>query len=181
MPLIGILSDTHGKLDARVLHLFDRVDAILHAGDVGLSDILIDLESIAPTWAVKGNVDCGSRLDHLPLRVETDTCGIRFLMAHGHLHDNPETRVARILAPVENNPPALLVLGHSHHPELFVHPMGVLVLNPGSASQPRYGFPKSVGFVETKAGKIVAARVCDLEGKSFLEYRAKPKRTRPAR
>jgi uncharacterized protein len=39
------------------------VDHILHAGDVGLSDILTALEAVAPVTAVTGNTD-GFELRH---------------------------------------------------------------------------------------------------------------------
>ena len=32
---IGLIADTHGWLDPRVLEEFAEVDAILHAGDIG--------------------------------------------------------------------------------------------------------------------------------------------------
>ncbi len=49
---IGVLSDTHDHLDPKIPALFDGVDHILHAGDIGLPWLILQLESIAPVTAV---------------------------------------------------------------------------------------------------------------------------------
>src|SRR5258707_108193 len=56
---IGIISDTHNYFDPRIPSLFAGVDHILHAGDIGLPWIIIELQSIAPVTAVLGNNDEG--------------------------------------------------------------------------------------------------------------------------
>ena len=55
--IIGILSDTHGFVPNRLLELFEGVDCILHAGDIGNELVLHTLNAVAPTVAVRGNVD----------------------------------------------------------------------------------------------------------------------------
>jgi len=55
--LAGVISDTHGYFDDRVLPYFEGVDLILHAGDVGSSEVLTRLAEIAPVFAVEGNND----------------------------------------------------------------------------------------------------------------------------
>lgn len=59
MITVGVISDTHGLLDRKVVKLFAKVDHILHAGDIGTESVLRDLETIAPVTAVSGNCDCG--------------------------------------------------------------------------------------------------------------------------
>ena len=56
MTRIGLLSDTHGLLDPRVLEHFRDVDEIWHAGDIGSDDVLRRLREYKPTRAVYGNV-----------------------------------------------------------------------------------------------------------------------------
>jgi putative phosphoesterase len=58
---LGVIADTHGQLRPQVFDAFAQVDHILHAGDVGKREILIDLEALAPVTAVFGNSD-GSEL-----------------------------------------------------------------------------------------------------------------------
>ena len=56
---IGVISDTHGFLDPRVAKIFDGVEHILHAGDIGDPVIELELKFIAPVTVVQGNVDVG--------------------------------------------------------------------------------------------------------------------------
>ncbi len=54
---IGVISDTHGFLDPKILKLFTGVGHILHAGDIGDPFIPFELEQIAPVTVVVGNND----------------------------------------------------------------------------------------------------------------------------
>ena len=56
---IGVISDTHGYLDSRVLEIFAGVQHIIHAGDVVDPEIITELRRIAPLTAVAGNLDKG--------------------------------------------------------------------------------------------------------------------------
>src|SRR2546423_11271360 len=56
---IGVISDTHNFLDAKIAKLFAGVEHILHAGDIGLPWVILELEAIAPVAAVLGNTDDG--------------------------------------------------------------------------------------------------------------------------
>jgi hypothetical protein len=49
---IGVISDTHGYLDPRVLELFAGVTHIIHAGDIMDPKILRALMKVAPVTAV---------------------------------------------------------------------------------------------------------------------------------
>ncbi len=55
--LFGIISDTHGRLPQSVSKIFKNTDLIIHAGDIGNPDVIEALGKIAPTRAVRGNVD----------------------------------------------------------------------------------------------------------------------------
>ena len=61
MPLsravIGLISDTHGRVRPQLADVFAGVDCIVHAGDVGDAAVLRALAAIAPVEAVSGNVD----------------------------------------------------------------------------------------------------------------------------
>ena len=59
MTRIGVLSDTHGLLDARILEHFANVNEIWHAGDIGSTEVLQRLREFKPTRAVYGNMDSG--------------------------------------------------------------------------------------------------------------------------
>ena len=79
---IGILSDTHGYLNNRVHALLNGVDEIIHAGDIGNDDILIELETIAPVTAVRGNMDRSGRIATYRDWLSTSFDGSRFFVVH---------------------------------------------------------------------------------------------------
>ncbi|MBS5305467.1 MAG: metallophosphoesterase family protein [Clostridium sp.] len=54
---IGIISDTHNLLREEVIGYLNSCDLIIHAGYICNKAILLKLNSIAKTVAVKGNND----------------------------------------------------------------------------------------------------------------------------
>ena len=55
--LVGVISDTHGLLRPAALDALRPCGLIIHAGDVGSPAILPALKDLAPTYAVRGNID----------------------------------------------------------------------------------------------------------------------------
>ena len=55
----------------------------------------------------------------------------------------------------------IVISGHTHRPQVEKQPQ-VLFLNPGSAVQPRYGYPASVALLRIK-GKSVEAQLIELK------------------
>ena len=74
---LGIVSDTHGYVDPRLLLALAGVDLILHAGDVGGKDVLAALRDIAPVQGVYGNNDVKLGGLGLPLIVDIEVAGKR--------------------------------------------------------------------------------------------------------
>jgi putative phosphoesterase len=126
MPLrIGVVSDTHGYLDPKILDVLEGVDAILYAGDLGDPAILEALGSVAPVTAVAGNLDVDSEL---PGEVSAEIAGVRFALGHKR-----KRLVKRLVGGGKEFD--LCVFGHDHVPSAaWVD--GTLWLNPGSASAP---------------------------------------------
>ncbi len=120
------------------------MDLILHAGDIGNPTILTDLEAIAPTTAVIGNVD--SRYDFPRLRI-TET---KEIMGHKIylLHNLDQLQID----PVEQNID-LIIYGHSHLPKVETK-ADVTYFNPGSAGPRRFSTPISVGIIELTSDSI---------------------------
>src|SRR5207237_10294447 len=54
---IVVISDTHGHLDPKILTHFKGVEHIIHAGDIGLPWLLLEVESVAAVTAVVGSND----------------------------------------------------------------------------------------------------------------------------
>ena len=55
--LIGIISDTHGLLRPGACDRLAGVDHIIHAGDIGGPEVIASLRKLAPTTAIRGNID----------------------------------------------------------------------------------------------------------------------------
>src|SRR5436190_12014531 len=107
---IGIISDTHGFLDSRIYHLFNDVQQILHAGDVGDDRILDELETIAAVNAVSGNVD-GTPTKRRPLRWCGNISGLQICMTHGHLLDISDYNHSALKL-FEAEKPQVIIHGH---------------------------------------------------------------------
>ncbi len=57
-------------------------DLMLHAGDVGDEAVLDGLRTIAPTQAIRGNVDTGAWAHHLPPTDLVEVGGLSFYLFH---------------------------------------------------------------------------------------------------
>jgi uncharacterized protein len=131
---IGVLSDTHGRLDPLVPELFAGVDHIIHAGDVMDAEILDTLAGVAPLTAVSGNLDHGA-LAKLPKEVTGDIGGVRFVVSHKPKRLLKRLSMGKFADADDGSQPDLVVWGHLHTPTAeWVE--GTLLLNPGTASSP---------------------------------------------
>ena len=148
---IRVISDTHGLLRPQAEAALEGADVIIHAGDVGRPEILDALQVIAPTHAVRGNVDGGDWADALPhtLTIEIDGAVIYMIHDRDDLSSNPP-------------PPncAAIIYGHSHKPSIE-HIDGVLYLNPGSAGPRRFSVPVTLARLTIRNG-APSAEIIDL-------------------
>lgn len=156
---LGIISDTHNLLRPQVFEVFRPVDRILHAGDIGDSDILAGLEAIAPVTAVWGNTDDMAMRAKVPEIVETDIEGFRFLVVHGHQLGSPTPESLNQAWPDAE----VIVYGHTHRPLLTIVDQVVTVMNPGGAGPFRFGLPATVGIMELEPGIPPRARLVALD------------------
>ena len=139
---IGLISDTHGKLRNQVFTALDGVARILHAGDIGPYDLLVELEAIAPVTAVHGNTDRFDIRERVPEVAELEAAGYRIGLMHGHQLGSPEPAGLRRALPDAD----VIVYGHTHRP-LVEDVAGTLVVNPGSAGAARFGLQPSVAVL----------------------------------
>ena len=156
---IGLISDTHGLLRPDVFTAFEGVDQILHAGDVGDSDILVELAAIAPVTAVWGNTDGSALREMLPEIAELEIDGRTAKIVHGHQVGSPNGRlIAGRYAPAD-----LIVYGHSHQPEI-VEVGSALVVNPGSAGPRRFQLPVTVAIATVEREQISSKLITLISG-----------------
>lgn len=140
---IGLISDTHGTLRPRVLEVFEGVDVILHAGDIGDLDIITELEALAPVHAVHGNTDHHEITIRYGDPIELTLAGVRITVTHGHRLGAPTPPLLR-----EHFPDAdVVIYGHTHVP-LFDRKDVPILINPGAAGPARFKLKPSVALLE---------------------------------
>jgi uncharacterized protein len=154
--LIGVISDTHiperaDKIPESVLEIFKDVEMILHAGDLISMDVLSELDSLAPTICVQGNMDRIYGLN-LPKQEVIKVDGIKIGLDHGEVYPRGDTQQLKYIG-LEMGVD-VLITGHTHSP--FITEVDkMLLLNPGSPTVPRMTDP-SVMIIEVKYKKIDA-------------------------
>nr|WP_307988936.1 metallophosphoesterase family protein [uncultured Niameybacter sp.] len=133
---IGIISDTHGILKEEVLERLASCTAIFHAGDIGGSEILNKLKSLAPTYVVKGNND--SEEMNLQETLEVSLEDYKFYMIHD-------------LNSLKTLPKGydFVISGHSH--QFNIHYKNKTTwINPGSCGKSRFGLPLTIVILHIK-------------------------------
>ena len=143
---LGVISDTHGLLRPEALAALQGCALIIHAGDVGSADLLPRLRDLAPTIAVRGNVD------HEPWgRVLPMSQTVNF--------EDHDLHVVHNIDDLDRFPPppraSAIIYGHSHKPSIEDR-NGVLFLNPGAAGPRRFNLPTTIARVTVVRGKLVA-------------------------
>ena len=158
---LGVISDTHGLLRPEVFEAFQAVDHILHGGDVGKREILIELQALAPVTAVYGNTD-NLELKQLLTQVATIRLdGFDIVVTHGDQMEHATPDALHQTFPEAD----IIICGHTHKPLLELVDRTVTVMNPGSAGPRRFDLPVSVGILELEPGIPPRARLINLSVK----------------
>ena len=144
--LLGLISDTHGLVRRGVHDVLTGVELILHAGDVGGSEILDELRLIAPVRAVFGNTDPPGELG-LESEIAIEVGGLRVHVSHGHEVGSPTP--AKLAARYDAD---VVIYGHTHRPLVTRHD-GRLFANPGAAGPRRFNISPNVGRLIIANGK----------------------------
>ncbi len=149
---IGVIADTHGRLHPRITEVFDGVELVVHAGDVGAEKILFELQAIAPVVAVEGNMDAFFPAWPLAPTAWVNAGRYRVFLTHQ-------------LDPVASAIPEganIVVAGHTHRPD--VRWIGsTLFVNPGSASRNRTPEACSTVAIVSLDGDVPSARIVELD------------------
>lgn len=143
---LGVISDTHGLLRPEALAALQGCARIIHAGDVGTADVLDGLRLLAPTVAVRGNVDNDDFGMKLPRSRVIELEGHRIYVLH--ILDELGVRPAP-------DGISAVIYGHSHQPSIEER-KGVLYLNPGSAGPRRFRLPVTVARLSVVEGRLHA-------------------------
>lgn len=131
---IGLLSDTHNYLDPAIYDYFQDCDELWHAGDIGTSDLLNQLQKFKSTRVVYGNIDSTDLQRDLPEDLWFDCEGAKVLITH--IAGKPPRYNKRVLGVIGANPPNILVCGHSHILRVIYDKTNqLLYLNPGACGR----------------------------------------------
>jgi putative phosphoesterase len=152
MQRIGIISDTHGLLRPEAVAFLRGCSHIVHAGDVGGTQVLEALAALAPVTAVRGNNDVGAWADRLAESETVRIAGIAIHVIHdlGELQRGPGRPAVQVV-----------VSGHSHKPAITEREE-ILFVNPGSAGPRRFKLPISVAELIIDDDGSIAARIHEL-------------------
>ena len=145
-----MFADTHGvlfRLSAAIAKI-EPVDAFLHLGDHGNDAQEIARALPVPYYAVRGNCDL---LPGLPNERVVEFDGARILMLHGHR----QASIYQMADMAEEKGCGAVLFGHTHQPLLMAQG-SVLILNPGSLSQPRGGSRLSFALLTIEHGDVNA-------------------------
>lgn len=142
---IGLISDSHGPIDDRIVRALADCDVVIHAGDVGGPEILVALNAPV-TVGVYGNNDTRERWGGvsvgLPESVSIDVRGGLIVVIHGHQFRNAKRRHAQLRA--RFGEAHVIVYGHSHR-RCIDDDERPWVINPGACGRARtFGGPSAV-------------------------------------
>jgi hypothetical protein len=152
---IVVLADTHvtrgsaRRLPDAAYAILDTADAVWHAGDVLVPELLDELAGFGPVVAVLGNND-HELAGVLPERIEETVDGVRIAMVHDSGATKGRERRMRRWFPDAD----LVVFGHSHLPVDADGEDGQRLLNPGSATQRRKAPTHTLGVVTCDDGRL---------------------------
>ena len=158
---IGLISDTHGFLDAAVATYFAECDEIWHAGDVGSTAVLDGLRAIRPVRAVYGNVDGAELRGVLDEDLEWECEGLRVYMTHiGGYAGRYDRRACKELT---QRKPGLFICGHSHILRVMRdQTLGLVHMNPGAAGKQGWHKVRTLLRFTVAAGQVSAVEVVEL-------------------
>ena len=181
---IGIVSDTHGRIDVwrKVEEAFADTDIIIHAGDVlyhpprlgcvegydipAMADALND--SPTPIIIAQGNCDAQVYEELLDIPVQSPYAfvefeGLRIVVNHGHL-----LKKKQMIDLGKHYKADVFVTGHTHVP-MLERVDSLVLMNPGSPSIPKFEYN---GRLIGSVGLITDTHFCIMsvdDGKILFE------------
>ncbi|HZJ57309.1 MAG TPA: metallophosphoesterase family protein [Clostridia bacterium] len=142
--IIGVISDTHGRITNRTLETLQGSELIIHAGDVGNLRVLDALEDIAPVYGVRGNTDRERWAQTLPMTRMVEAGGKFIYVIHDIAMLDIDPRAAGV---------DVIIYGHSHIPKKDQKD-GVIYFNPGSAGPKRFKLPICLGRIRLQEDEL---------------------------
>lgn len=158
---IGVISDTHGYIHPKVFEIFEGVDEILHAGDIGHEDVITSLEAVAPVQAIHGNIDTFPLRSRYPDMLTVEIRGVSICIIHEFKGLQDPLLKAR-LQDLQKPKLDLIIFGHSHRATLEQEG-DIVLFNPGAAGKRRFNLRPAVGLLTITEGGALTPEIVYLE------------------
>ena len=152
---VGVISDNHSVIHPKVYTVFEDVELIIHAGDMGSEDVITSLETLAPVKAVHGNIDSYPLRSKYPEVLALEIHSVAICIIHEFITLQSPT-IVEAMKNLSKPKLDIVIYGHSHQAKL--HKIDdVLLFNPGSAGKRRFTLRPTVGLLQiSKAGQFTS-------------------------
>lgn len=163
-----ILSDSHRNLyyaKKVIERIKDRVGMVIHLGDHDEDAMLLSNEfSEIDFHYIKGNCDYNSFTESEKI---ITIMGKKILMVHGHKH-NVKWGYDRIIYYGQEKEADIILFGHTHIPLIYYFE-NILLLNPGSISQPRATNLPSFGIINIEKGGFIDPAIMTINERNSID------------
>ena len=162
MVKIGLLADTHSRLDKSLFKHFKYCDELWHAGDIGSLELAQELEAFKPLKAVYGNIDNREIKAVYPLNLAFETEGLKVFMTH--IGGYPQRYTKRVKALLDKHQPDLYICGHSHILKIMPDKMrNLLHINPGACGWEGWHKIRTAIRFDVKNARIKNLEIIELD------------------
>ena len=165
--MLLVLSDTHAfkleDLPKTLLKKIEEADLVVHAGDFDTYEFYHELQRSANLKAVAGNSDDYEIIQELPetLKFEVGDFGVG--VTHMPIFDD----FSDLIYKAKELEVDIMIFGHTHRP--FLKEVGgIVLLNPGSPTEPRFSPPS---FAEIVVDDIVEIAIKGVEYEDIARFR----------
>lgn len=163
MTTIGLIADTHGYWDDAFARHFAKCEAIWHLGDIGDMAIVEKLSTVAPTIAVRGNIDSLIEFGQLPEHHVAKCEGLTFLLTH--IAGPPGKFIPTVQRLISAHEAQAVVCGHSHIckvQHLHYKSRDLWYINPGAAGRHGFHIMRTLLKMTVHEGQITSMQVIEL-------------------
>lgn len=134
MKKVLLISDSHGNMDGvrKIIKDIGKVDMAIHMGDIiGQDELLREIVG-CPVHIVRGNCDYSSSNPYSEVIIVGRN---RIYATHGHI-EGVNWSFDGIVAAAKEAECNVALYGHTHVPDISTF-AGLLIINPGSVTNPR--------------------------------------------
>ena len=161
MTKIGILSDTHGFSDEKMVEFFAPCDEIWHAGDIGDISVINKIAENKEVRAVFGNIDDNMMRITFSEFLFFKCENVDVLLTH--IGGYPKNYYGKAFAKILQHKPKIFVCGHSHILKVINdNNLNMLCINPGAAGIHGFHSRRTMLRFEIDGDKIQNMEVLDI-------------------